>query len=921
MSHVEVPPLKRPRSDYRPDYRPSSKSLPTIVHKRRVAFNSVEEALQASLQNNANIGVFSGNLDKQKHKRMKQRRDGAAEIVVGRPNETKKLLKRSFIDDDDDDDWGPPPKFKKLRPIPAPVIVDLTITDEDDPDFLPHRKISSSALASKKQKPKVKPTPKPPISKPIPRPRPMKKPQFIHAKYNSETDVVTLCLEDIRPVPLEILTLNTRFLRQSLGNDVNANDNGGTLGPVNINCTRKNGSRPCLMIVASSVDSLEEVSVGGVIHEFAEELVEREVIDLLSDSDVLKENVPQKNVPSSSTPLVPSLKNQHQMKPRGPQGPYTKKRKPPHHLVGDDVNGSSSTFKVPAPRAMPDTTEYPKTQYPRKKGREPQHGQQQQPKKQKQSSSKDSTVPIQISPWTIKHAPPHPKKLQDSQLLQPSHNDSPVLPPHSARSSLNGFQVLGSESGSFSGAVPSAKALGKRRAISPTSISATTTPHVPPYSANIQMTSHRSPSSGLTHNLYGLLNSDFNAFMDDPTAISSAVQSLSAEANGADAINAFSLSSSYYPFDTLTSLYDQAASSNRNEPEIINIGSDMDSSRHTSTSLPHVLAYDSQPQSGSGSRGESFFSSDFLNDNVGFPGDHHDQEFQPQQQYDGNNTMVDGGVTWSSSLNQPENQVYAYETIDPTLLGGGSVLGDVESELDAEIDVAGMEAGFEDQVRQKEDNRDDQVEIDSNNESSSPDSSSYASASPPSKKKTYQNKKVEKREETMSYERKLPPRNRVKRVIPDMLSHDDFDLMVKRKQAAKKVISSTSSALDNDSGADRSSSGSEIDDESDEDDDEDDEENKKRTITVRKPVSISKPRVSLKDPIDRSVSPPPTSVVDKKSTASRADWQDWPLDEVDAYCHQCRRKTFYAKMTCADCQKKFCVRCYAFRCVLFFFLS
>ena len=32
-----------------------------------------------------------------------------------------------------------------------------------------------------------------------------------------------------------------------------------------------------------------------------------------------------------------------------------------------------------------------------------------------------------------------------------------------------------------------------------------------------------------------------------------------------------------------------------------------------------------------------------------------------------------------------------------------------------------------------------------------------------------------------------------------------------------------------------------------------------------------------------------------------------------------RRKTFYAKMTYTDCEKKFCVRCYAFRYALFFF--
>ena len=158
MSHIEVPSLKRPRGDY----RPPSKALQTIVNKRRVVSNSLQDALQASMLNNANIGVFSGSIDKQKRKRMKQRTDGVTEIVVGRLNGTKKMLKRSFIDDDDE--WAPPSKFKKPRPISTPMIVDLTITDDDGLDFLPPRAISSSTLASQNPKPKAKPTPKLPIS-------------------------------------------------------------------------------------------------------------------------------------------------------------------------------------------------------------------------------------------------------------------------------------------------------------------------------------------------------------------------------------------------------------------------------------------------------------------------------------------------------------------------------------------------------------------------------------------------------------------------------------------------------------------------------------------------------------------------------------------------------------------------------------
>ena len=858
MSHIEVPPLKRPRSDYRPGYRPAPTTLSTIaVSRRRVGPNPLQEALQASMQHNANIGVFLGGLDKKKRKLMKQRRDGEANISssVSHPAGSKKL-KRSFMDDDDD--WGSSSRHKKRpRPISESMIVDLTITDDD---FPPPHAITSSSKASQNPKPKLKPTPKLPISKPVPRSRPLKKSKFIHVEYNSETDVVTLCLEDIRPVPLEILTLNTQFLRQSLGNDVNANKE-SVLGPgyinsMNINCTRQNGSRPCLLIVgtpSSIEDSLEEVSVGGVVRELLEEWVEKEVIEISSESDALKENVPS----------VPSLKSQHQKKPRESHIKPQQRR----HPTGDDVNRSSSTsFKasledavssLPAPRAILDTTQYPKTQYPRKKGREPQRGQQQQPRKPKQTLGKDirgsSTISVQIFSPKVKLTTQHPKKPLESH----PRNDSPVRPPQSARSSLNGLTLGSSESDYFSGAIPSAKALGKRRAISPMT---TTTPHqhphfpAPPY-----------PATSV------LSNSDFNAVINYPTAPFPAVQSSPAQANDADSINTFSLSSSYHPLDTLASLFDKAASSRRNQSEIHIGSSGMDSSRHSSSTHSRILAYDSQPQSGSGSRGESYFSStDFLYNDMRLPGDQHDGQYDQepqQQQYD---TTVDG--TWSSSLvgNQPEDQ-YAYSTIDPTLLGGGAEVEvelepDSAVEMDAESDVVGMEAEFDDQVRQKDDSS--QGEVD---ESSSTD----LPYSPVSTKA----KKPYKAEET--YARKLPPRNRRKRVMPDMISHDDIDLMSKRRKAAKNTntrlsVSSTSSAPD----GDRSSSESDL--------DESDEE--EVPVTIRKPII----------PI------------------ARVENQEWLMGDVESFCHQCRRRTFYAKMTCSECQKKFCERCYAFRCVFFF---
>ena len=125
-------------------------------------------------------------------------------------------------------------------------------------------------------------------------------------------------------------------------------------------------------------------------------------------------------------------------------------------------------------------------------------------------------------------------------------------------------------------------------------------------------------------------------------------------------------------------------------------------------------------------------------------------------------------------------------------------------------------------------------------------------------------KKLYKAEET--HARKLPPRNRRKRVMPDMISHDDIDLMSKRRKAAKNAntrlsVSSTSLAPD----GDRSSSGSEF-------DESDDEE---VPVTVRKPIPIV-----------------------------RVENQEWLMGDVESFCHRCRRRTFYAKMTCSECQKK-----------------
>ncbi|KAF8815921.1 hypothetical protein BYT27DRAFT_7186391 [Phlegmacium glaucopus] len=967
MSHIRVPPLKRPRSDYRP-LLPTSSS---IVSRRRVPSGpppTLQEAIQASFQHNANIGSFPyDRLKKEKRKLTKRNEDGAKINIAGPsfvPDPTgrtfhfgpaniaqpKKRMKRPFVDDDD---WGAPPK-KRPRPISESIVVDLTITDDDE----------------RGREPKAKPTPKQmssnPIPKPLPKPRPAKKSKFIHAAYNSETDVVTLYLEDIRPVPLEVLTLNTQSLRQSLGDGVNANKEVSALRAkgdrstrFNINPTRQNGSRPCfLSIVAnpsySTKDTVEEMSVGGVIWELPEEEIEKEVIEISSESDASwKKKLPQKhpNLPSTLTsqalPIHPkiSLKNERQKKPRES---HESRQQPKQRRQPTGVDRSSSTFgdsiiSPPPPRAIPSSTKVKlATQYP-KKVRESQHSQQQQPRKKKQTSGND------INGLSTTFGTPHKRVVTPS--LPPPQSTPPaslVRSPHSVRPSLNG-QNIDSGSDYPNGAMPSAKVLGKRRAVSPTSISATTTPqrrlHDPvssPYFGasihDIQLSSRRSSTSTPIHDAYVVHNSDFNAFIDYPSTISPAAQ-----VNPANLNHAPSLSSPYNHVDTLASLYGQSSSSQ--SQSVNRVGSAVNASHHqlssSNTNAPtpsHTLVYNSQPQpgSGSGSRGDSLFSStNSLYNDIELPGDQHDYQYdhEPQRQY---YATIDNLLSSSLVTNHSEGQ-YAYETIDPTLLGGGEVVVEPGLEMDmdlidTELDAVGMGMGlqlekeFDDQVQQKDNSQlgsDFGVSRESSPSSSSTDASSSSGSA--QAKKTHaslQSVPVDDEEPGKEeiYRRQLPPRIRTKRVIPDMISHDDIDLLASKTARSKRrsSFSSASSAPD----ADKSGSDSET------DDDESDVGKptirkptirkptiRKPTIrqpTVRKPIpkSVVKAQISPKPSRTRSTSPP----IEPKLKLSQVDKnQEWLLDKVDAYCHQCRRKTFYAKTTCSACQKKFCVRCYAFR--------
>jgi hypothetical protein len=74
------------------------------------------------------------------------------------------------------------------------------------------------------------------------------------------------------------------------------------------------------------------------------------------------------------------------------------------------------------------------------------------------------------------------------------------------------------------------------------------------------------------------------------------------------------------------------------------------------------------------------------------------------------------------------------------------------------------------------------------------------------------------------------------------------------------------------------------------------------------------PRTPLKAKRAASAFGSPEPVL-KQAKAPLPRNRAWPTGPDQSFCHQCRRKTYYLKMTCV-CQKKYCSRCIAIRFVV-----
>jgi len=173
MSHVEVPPLRRPKSDYRP-YKKKKKvpTPPVQVH------NSLQYALQSAYSHNEALGVLPSHpVVVSKKKKPKERRGENVDAAAGPstlhlPSVVTTNKKRGRSGRDDNDCEGGRKGKKRSR-----VEVDLTLSGDEQV----HRNVESTPSA--------------------------------RTRYKVQTDTLLLYLGLIHPVPVPVLAHNTRFLR------------------------------------------------------------------------------------------------------------------------------------------------------------------------------------------------------------------------------------------------------------------------------------------------------------------------------------------------------------------------------------------------------------------------------------------------------------------------------------------------------------------------------------------------------------------------------------------------------------------------------------------------------------------------------------------------------------------------------------
>lgn len=174
MSHVQVPPLRRPKSQYRFYKKITARPVQSDVQ----VHDSLEHAMRAAFSNNEDLGTMSSHPKVvSKKKKPKERKEENVNAVAGpstlQPPSTVNTNKKRSRKDDHDCENGRKGK-KRSR-----TLVDLTLSGDEQA----HAKIKSAPSA--------------------------------RTRYKAETDTLLLYLGVIHSVPISVLAYNTRFLRNS----------------------------------------------------------------------------------------------------------------------------------------------------------------------------------------------------------------------------------------------------------------------------------------------------------------------------------------------------------------------------------------------------------------------------------------------------------------------------------------------------------------------------------------------------------------------------------------------------------------------------------------------------------------------------------------------------------------------------------
>ncbi|KDR73227.1 hypothetical protein GALMADRAFT_725227 [Galerina marginata CBS 339.88] len=231
---------------------------------------------------------------------------------------------------------------------------------------------------------------------------------------------------------------------------------------------------------------------------------------------------------------------------------------------------------------------------------------------------------------------------------------------------------------------------------------------------------------------------------------------------------------------------------------------------------------------------------------------------------------------------------YTLSTINPTLLGG-QTLDDQFSEPDLDFRADVVEDGEDENdpvVRRSQPPLGTGAGITALvNYSSSSGSSSASNPSeyepsvatdPAVERTATKRKKKQPSTETTAVPARTLPRRHAQRQMTDMVPTDQLDAFLSTKQSED---SSYAISSDEDSGSDAASA----------------------VVVVTKSVSVSSHRAGPLNTSRRG-----SKKLDQVPAIK------WPKTNLHSYCHQCRRKTDYLKMPCS-CGKHFCVRCFAVR--------